>query len=621
MSARSEAQAASPSGGDGRGEGRGGGRGEGRGGRGEGHGRGRGRSDDGDDAGGADEAHRSPEDQLLLAALLDGMDAALCAFDADGVVTHWNREAERILGWTREEAVGSRGLAGWALRTADADDVEARLLGAMRTRGRQVDEFALLTKSGGRVLVRIQSSGVTGADGRPSGVYCAFSEVHTQIDLERSVALSESLFETASWGVVLVDADLRPAVVNSHAAAAFHSTRTAMLGRPLGELVGQGLEELEGALSHVLAEGTPPAPADVWVTLRSEGRADARTAPVANSGPPVDPEGAGGPEGSEGSEGSGGPGGPGSSGGYSPYFGYSRHSGPSHPSGADSRADSGAVPRCWRCGFLRLSSPLAEAPVPLGVAWMFQDVTEPKQMERQAAQVRFREGQLHRAGRAAAECEDPMEAASVHLDFALAGFADNALLDLVLPDASAPPQATDLPADADSSAGADSPAGRDTSRAPGADPAPAPDPAHAPAGSGGALTAARTPRLARATAAPAAASPGSLPPVEPGFSSGIPLCYPQRHPALQAFERSGSVRCSVYGAVSADGWAAARKWPEGTVHGLCTALRSRGRTLGVVTFLRGASRGAFDRTDAAYAEDVAVRLAAAVDLAHALSGR
>ena len=53
----------------------------------------------------------------LLAALLDGMDAALCAFDADGVVTHWNREAERILGWPRRRgrrAAGVRGLGGAA---------------------------------------------------------------------------------------------------------------------------------------------------------------------------------------------------------------------------------------------------------------------------------------------------------------------------------------------------------------------------------------------------------------------------------------------------------------------------------------------------------------------------
>ncbi len=146
------------------------------------------------------------------------MDAALCAFDADGVITHWNREAERILGWTAAEAVGRQGFAGWAVRTADAEEVEGRLLSAMRSPGRQVHEFALLTKDGGRVLVRTQSAAVRGPDGEPAGLYCAFSEVHAQIDLERSIALSEALFEDASWGVVLVDADLRPAVVNAHAA-------------------------------------------------------------------------------------------------------------------------------------------------------------------------------------------------------------------------------------------------------------------------------------------------------------------------------------------------------------------------------------------------------------------
>ncbi|HMG64252.1 MAG TPA: GAF domain-containing protein, partial [Streptosporangiaceae bacterium] len=62
-------------------------------------------------------------------------------------------------------------------------------------------------------------------------------------------------------------------------------------------------------------------------------------------------------------------------------------------------------------------------------------------------------------------------------------------------------------------------------------------------------------------------------------------------------------------------WAELRHWPSGTVHGLCTALRSRGRTVGVLTFLRGAARPRFDRADIAYAEDVAARVAAAVDLA------
>ncbi|MEJ8635695.1 PAS domain-containing protein [Streptomyces sp. MS2.AVA.5] len=425
----------------------------------------------------------------LLAALLDGMDAALCAFDADATITHWNREAERILGWSAEEAVGRRGFAGWAVRTADAGEVQGRLMAAMDTPGRQVHEFALLRKDGGRVLVRTQSARVLGADGAPAGVYCAFSEVHAQIDLERSIALSEALFEDASWGVVLVDVDLRPTVVNGYAARALGAGRTSPLGRPLGELVVQGVEQLEGALHHVLAEGAARGLTEVWVTL---------------------------------------------------------------PAGETERR------RCWRSGFLRLASPLAEEPVPLGVGWLFQDVTEAKLAEQDADRLRFRSSQLHRAGRAAAECEDPMEAATVYLDFALAGFADHALIDLMEPD------------------------GR---------------------------------RLVRTASTPSGA-PGPCGPVAGG---GIPVRYPHGHPALQAADRNGSVRASAPASASAN-WSTDRQWPRDMVHALCSVLRSRGRTLGVVTFLRGPSRPAFERPDAVYAESMSVLTAAALDLASTTDG-
>ncbi|GAA2969445.1 MULTISPECIES: PAS domain S-box protein [Streptomyces] len=428
-----------------------------------------------------------PEGAVLLAALLDGMDAALCAFDAGGTVTHWNREAERILGWSAAEAVGRRGFAGWAVRSADAEDVQRRLMSAMDAPGRQVHEFALLRKDGGRVLVRTQSSGVRGPDGAPAGVYCAFSEVHAQIDLERSIALSEALLDDASWGVVLVDVDLRPTVVNSYAARTLGAGRTALLGRPLGELIVQGVEELQGALQHVLAEGAPPAPAELWVTVRT-AEGDRR--------------------------------------------------------------------RCWRSGFLRLVSPLAEEPVPLGVGWLFRDVTEAKLAEQEADRLRFRSNQLHRAARQAAECQDPMEAATSSLDYALAGFADHVLVDVFADE-----------------------------------------------------------RLVRAAATPSDA-PGPCLPVSGG---SIPVRYAAGHPALQAVERTGAVRTSAR-VGAGQTWALERRWPGDAVHALCVVLRSRGRTLGVVTFLRAANRSAFERPDGLYAESVAARVASAVDLAQ-LTGR
>ncbi len=269
-----------------------------------------------------------------------------------------------------------------------------------------------------------------------------------------------------------------------------------MLGRPLGELLTQGVEELESALTHVLAEGAPPAPAELWVAVRT-------------------------PEGER--------------------------------------------RRCWRNGFVRLSSPLAEEPVPLGVGWLFQDVTETRQGEQEASLLRFRAQQLHRAAHAAAECENPAEAAAVHLDFALAGFADHAMIDRVAE-------------------------GGDADRV----------------------------RLVRVAETPSGA-PG---PSRLDGRAGLPALYGEGHPALQCVERAGSVRAGA-GSLKGDAareWALARQWPKDTVHALCTVLRSRGRTLGAVTFLRTSHRAAFERADAMYAEDVAAHIATAMDLASLLPG-
>ncbi|WP_448315665.1 PAS domain-containing protein [Streptomyces sp. CO7] len=441
------------------------------------------------------------------------MDAALCAFDADGVVTHWNREAERVLGWSAAEAVGRRGLSGWAVRPADAAGTEARLMAAMHAPGRRVHDFALLTKDGGRVLVRTQSAAVPGPDGRPAGVYLAFGPADAQTDLERSLALSEALFSDAPWGVVLVDADLRPAVVNAHAARALGRGRAALLGRPLGEMLTEGVREVEAALTHVLAQGAPPAPADLWVTVAGPAASgDAAAAPGAA---------------------------------------------PGAASGAVSGAAAGER-RCWRSGFVRLASPLTEEPTPLGVGWLFQDVTEARTTEQEAAVTRFRAAQLHRASRAAAECDSPAEAAAVHLDFALAGFADHALLDRAAGGAVPDDEETPL-------------------------------------------------RLVRTATTPFGTPGGG----EGADRSGLPVPYPAGHPALRCAERAGTVRVSAAAGFT-------RQWPQDAAHALCVPLRSRGRTLGVVTFLRGPARGPFGRHDVAHGEEVAGRVAAALDLAAAL---
>lgn len=119
---------------------------------------------------------------------------------------------------------------------------------------------------------------------------------------------------------------------------------------------------------------------------------------------------------------------------------------------------------------------------------------------------------------------------------------------------------------------------------------------------------------------PTAATPTDAPgPCLLVAGGSFPARYGPGHPAFQTLDRIAPVRVSAGGAGTS--WAAERQWPRQVAHALCVALRSRGRTLGVVTFLRTADRPAFEREDAAHAESAAVRVASAVDLALLLDGR
>src|SRR5579872_657322 len=73
----------------------------------------------------------------LLAAIVASSDDAIVSKDLDGVVTSWNKSAERIFGYTPEEAIGQHiTLIIPVERHAEESDILARL-----RRGERVDHF------------------------------------------------------------------------------------------------------------------------------------------------------------------------------------------------------------------------------------------------------------------------------------------------------------------------------------------------------------------------------------------------------------------------------------------------------------------------------------------------
>ena len=102
-----------------------------------------------------------------LAAIVDSSDDAIVSKTLDGVITSWNRGAERIFGWTAAEAVGRHiAMIIPHERRAEEDDVLARI-----RRGERVDHYETVrvTRSGRRLDLSLTVSPIRDAEGRVVG--------------------------------------------------------------------------------------------------------------------------------------------------------------------------------------------------------------------------------------------------------------------------------------------------------------------------------------------------------------------------------------------------------------------------------------------------------------------
>ncbi len=75
--------------------------------------------------------------EQLLAAIIDSSDDAIVSKNLDGIITSWNKSAERIFGFTAEEAVGQSVLM---LIPKDRQSEETEILSRLR-KGERVDHF------------------------------------------------------------------------------------------------------------------------------------------------------------------------------------------------------------------------------------------------------------------------------------------------------------------------------------------------------------------------------------------------------------------------------------------------------------------------------------------------
>jgi PAS domain S-box len=98
-----------------------------------------------------------------MASIVESSDDAIVSKDVNGIILSWNKGAERIFGFTPEEAIGQ---PITIVIPEDRQNEEREILTRIR-RGERIDHFETVRrrKQGGRIVVSLTVSPVKNAKG------------------------------------------------------------------------------------------------------------------------------------------------------------------------------------------------------------------------------------------------------------------------------------------------------------------------------------------------------------------------------------------------------------------------------------------------------------------------
>jgi PAS domain S-box-containing protein len=174
-------------------------------------------------------------------ALLAASPSAIVTVDPDSIVTSWNPGAERLFGYTREEAIGTNldELVTNAELLADANDVSRRA-----AVGEQVHTVTRrVRKDGSLVDVDIAATPIVVGE-ETVGYYAIYSDIS---ELQHQRRYYEALLEASPSAIAAFDVDHKIISWNAAAERLFGYSRAEAIGRDIDPLVAARPELLEEA--------------------------------------------------------------------------------------------------------------------------------------------------------------------------------------------------------------------------------------------------------------------------------------------------------------------------------------------------------------------------------------
>jgi PAS domain S-box-containing protein len=217
-----------------------------------------------------------------LSAIIDSAEDAIVSKTLEGIITSWNKGAERIFGYTAAEIIGK---PVTTLIPADHQDEEPAILARLRA-GQRIEHYETVRvrKDGTFVDISLTVSPIRSPDGRVIGASKIARDITERRLAEATLREQTEVINQAYDAIFLRDSANAITLWNQGAERTYGYTQEEALGRSPHELLKTEtpipLEEIyerlrlegywEGELRHTCKDGEQIVVETRWATVRDE---------------------------------------------------------------------------------------------------------------------------------------------------------------------------------------------------------------------------------------------------------------------------------------------------------------------------------------------------------------
>src|ERR1043166_8001308 len=201
------------------------------------------------------ERKQDEADALRLAAVVQSSHDAIVAKDSNGIITDWNKSAERIFGYKPEEIIGKSILT---LIPPDRHDEETEIIRRIR-QGKSIEHYETVRrrKDGTLVDVSLTISPIKNLRGKIVGVSKIARDITRQKNTERRLTEQARLLDLSNEAILVRD----------------QYDRITYWNRGAQEMYGYSAEQALGKVSHELLKTRYSEPLErINAKLEGEGR-------------------------------------------------------------------------------------------------------------------------------------------------------------------------------------------------------------------------------------------------------------------------------------------------------------------------------------------------------------